>query len=115
MRSSAEFRFRSTIDAPSDEAGKLSGNIARELNELMLIIRGCGAFLRENLEESNPSRAHVRELLEATERATKLAAQLHAYSRSQVRRTATVPAARPPRRTKEFRPSTAVLGLVEND
>ena len=111
MRSSAEFRFRSTTEAPSDEAGKLSGNIARELNELMLIIRGCGAFLRENLDERNPSRAHVRELLEATERATKLAAQLHAYSRSQVRRTVT----RPPRRTKEFRPSTAVLGLVEND
>jgi hypothetical protein len=111
MRSSAEFRFRSTIEAPSDEAGKLSGNIARELNELMLIIRGCGAFLRENLDESNPSRAHVRELLEASERATKLAAQLHAFSRSQVRRTI----ARRPRRTKEFRPSTAVLGLVDND
>jgi hypothetical protein len=107
MRSSAEFRFRSTIESPSDEAGKLSGNIARELNELMLIIRGCGAFLRENLDERNPSRAHVRELLEASERATKLAAQLHAFSRSQVRRTI----ARPPRRTKEFRPSTASLYL----
>jgi hypothetical protein len=111
MRSSAKLRFRSTTEAPSDDAGTLSGNIARELNELMLIIRGCGALIRENLGESSPSRAHVRELLEATERATKLSARLHAYSRSQVRR----PIARPPRRTKEFRPSTAVLGLVDND
>jgi hypothetical protein len=109
MRISAEFQFRSTTDAPSDDAGKLTGSIARELNELMLIIRGCGAFLRENLDESNPSRAHVRELVHATERATKLAAQLHAFSRSHVRRTVAV--ARPPRRTKEFRPSTASLYL----
>ena len=105
MRTSAELQFRSTADAASDDAGKLTGNIAGELTELMLIIRGCGAFLRENIEDSNPSRAHVRELLHATERVTKLAAQLHAYSRSHVQR----PAARPPRRTKEFRPSTAEI------
>jgi hypothetical protein len=107
MRTSAEFKRRSTIEPPSDEAGRLTGGIASELTELMLIVRGCGAFLRENLDESNPSRARVRELLEASERATKLAAQLHAFSRSQVRRTV----ARPPRRTKEFRPSTASLYL----
>jgi hypothetical protein len=107
MRTSAEFQFRSTTEPQSNDAGKLTGNVAGELNELMLVIRGCCAFLRENLSESNPCRAHVRELLQATERATRLAAQLHAYSRSQVRR----PMARAPRRTKEFRPSTASLHL----
>ena len=105
MRTSADIQIRSSTESASDDAGKLTGNIAGELTDLMLIIRGCGAFLRENIEESNPSRAHARELLHATERVTKLAAQLHAFSLSHGQR----PAAPPPRRTKEFRPSTAEM------
>ena len=64
----------------------IAGSIASDLSRLLLIIRSCCQFLRIELRDSGPTRVYLSELLAAAERATKLAAQLHAISRSHVQR-----------------------------
>ena len=76
----------SITDVQVEGPDTLAGSIASDLSRLLLIIRSCCQFLRIELRDSGPTRVYLSELLAAAERATKLAAQLHAISRSHVQR-----------------------------
>lgn len=115
MRSNAESSRSLEIEIMTDGSGRLTGTVARELTNLLLVIRRCAAFLRASLAANDPRQQGVDEILAAAEQATSLAARLHAFSRSRVSRMAVtaqpdVPqdarmTSRPARATQEFRPS----------
>ena len=76
----------SLAEGSIEETDAIAGSIANELNRLLLIIRNCGQFLRAEVSDSGPSRVYLVELLAAAERATRIAAQLHAMAQSHVHR-----------------------------
>lgn len=115
MRSSAEHVRPLEIEVMTDGSGRLTATVARELTALLQVVRRCAAFLRAGLADGDPRQTGVGEILSATERATSLAARLHAFSRSRVARPEVQPDLEPPqdarqpprptRSTSEFRPS----------
>ena len=119
MRPNAEHSHPLEIEVMTDGSGKLTGAVARELTNLLIVIRRCAAFLRQSMSDADPRQKGVSDILEATERAAVLAARLHAHSRSRVSRmelpaelpTGAAPsrdAGREPRsarRTQELKPS----------
>jgi len=72
----------SSLDAISDLAGSLS----HDFNNLLMVMRNCGVFLREDLDAGDPRQEYVNDLLEAAERAEHLVSQLQAFGRTQMLR-----------------------------
>jgi len=67
-----------------ESIGRLAGGIAHDFNNQLTVIDGYSEFLLEGIEEGDPKRAEVEEIVKATEHASKLTQQLLAFSRRQV-------------------------------
>jgi signal transduction histidine kinase len=66
--------------------GRLAGGIAHDFNNLLMAIIGYSECALEALEEGNPVRNDIREVVAAGERAQGLTRQLLAFSRRQMLR-----------------------------
>lgn len=67
-----------------DVVGRLAGGIAHDFNNLLTIIRGAADVLLESRPDSAASRATVKEIGDAAERAAALTEQLLAFGRRQM-------------------------------
>jgi two-component system, cell cycle sensor histidine kinase and response regulator CckA len=61
--------------------GRLAGGIAHDFSNLLAVIQGYGELLLQRLDEQDPNRGDMQEILEATYRAGTLTRQLLAFSR----------------------------------
>lgn len=64
--------------------GQLAGGIAHDFNNMLNVIIGFGSLMEMNMNDDDPNRAHLKEILSAGERATHLTKGLLAYSRKQI-------------------------------
>jgi two-component system cell cycle sensor histidine kinase/response regulator CckA len=64
-------------------AGKLAGGVAHEVNNMMTGVIGFSEFLLRTLEEGDPRRADVEEVIKAGTRAADVTRQLLAFTRQQ--------------------------------
>jgi PAS domain S-box-containing protein len=64
-------------------AGKLAGGMAHEVNNMMTGVIGFSEFLLRSLEEDDPRRADVEEVIKAGTRAADVTRQLLAFTRQQ--------------------------------
>jgi two-component system cell cycle sensor histidine kinase/response regulator CckA len=64
-------------------AGKLAGGVAHEVNNMMTGVIGFSEFLLRTLEEGDPRRADVEEVIKAGTRAANVTRQLLAFTRQQ--------------------------------
>ncbi|MBI2354409.1 MAG: PAS domain S-box protein [Deltaproteobacteria bacterium] len=62
--------------------GTLAGGVAHDFNNILTAIIGFSNLLQMNMEESDPRRQHLNQILAAAERATGLTQSLLAYSRN---------------------------------
>jgi two-component system, cell cycle sensor histidine kinase and response regulator CckA len=67
-----------------EAVGRLAGGVAHDFNNLLTAITGYGELMRRSLQEGEPLRAHLDEILKAAHRAADLTRQLLAFSRRQV-------------------------------
>ena len=63
--------------------GRMAGGIAHDFNNLLTVIQGYGQLLAERASDTKQA-AEIREVLQATDRASLLTRQLLAFSRQQV-------------------------------
>jgi two-component system NtrC family sensor kinase len=72
------------IQAQKMEAiGTLAGGIAHDFNNILTVINGFGTLLQMNVEESNPLRRYVDQILSSSLKAANLTRSLLAFSRKQ--------------------------------
>jgi PAS domain S-box-containing protein len=64
-------------------AGKLAGGVAHEVNNMMTGVIGFSEFLLQSLQEGDPRRADVEEVIKAGTRAADVTRQLLAFTRQQ--------------------------------
>jgi PAS domain S-box-containing protein len=64
--------------------GRLAGGIAHDFNNILTVIRMSSEFILANMPESDDKFEDAREIIKASDRATKLTRQLLAFSRHQV-------------------------------
>jgi len=64
-------------------AGKLAGGVAHEVNNMMTGVIGFSEFLLRSLDESDPRREDVEEVIKAGTRAADVTRQLLAFTRQQ--------------------------------
>jgi PAS domain S-box-containing protein len=64
--------------------GQLAGGIAHDFNNILNVIIGYGTLIEGNMEENDPSRLHLKEILLAGDRAARLTQSLLAFSRKQI-------------------------------
>ncbi len=67
-----------------DAIGRLAGGVAHDFNNLLTVILGYGDILLTKLPAEDPSRAPVKEMVDAGRRAVGLTRQLLAFCRKQV-------------------------------
>jgi len=63
--------------------GRLAGGIAHDFNNILAVINGLGELLREDLPRGEPAYEDAGRILDATQRAARLTAQLLAFGRGQ--------------------------------
>ena len=66
-----------------EAVGRLAGGVAHDFNNMLTVITGYGTMVLEELQDQDPLRSHVHEILSATNRAAALTSQLLAFSRQQ--------------------------------
>jgi PAS domain S-box-containing protein len=66
-----------------EAVGRLSGGIAHDFNNLLTAMKGYGSILQESDLIGDEERNHLREMMKAVDRATRLTKQLLAFSRQQ--------------------------------
>lgn len=71
---------------PVETIADLAAGLSHDFNNLLMVMRNCGVFLREGLPEADSLQHYVTELLAATDRAERLISQLQAFGRAQVLR-----------------------------
>jgi CheY-like chemotaxis protein len=64
--------------------GRLAGGVAHDFNNILTVIGGYSAILREDLPVGSPTRDGVESIIKAAGRASTLTRQLLAFSRKQV-------------------------------
>jgi two-component system cell cycle sensor histidine kinase/response regulator CckA len=67
-----------------DAIGRLAGGVAHDFNNLLSVILNFSHFVLEDLDESDPRRSDVAEILRAGERASSLVHQLLTFSRKEI-------------------------------
>lgn len=67
-----------------ESIGRLAGGIAHDFNNIMTAILGFGSMILDQLDENNPLRHAVEQIVSAGERATNLTRQLLTFSRKQM-------------------------------
>jgi PAS domain S-box-containing protein len=81
-RLAAELRQAQKMEA----VGRLAGGIAHDFNNVLTVIKLNIELLRQSIEPADDLHAEVREISQATERATMLTSQLLAFGRKQIQR-----------------------------
>jgi len=69
-----------------EAVGQLAGGVAHDFNNLLTSIRGFSDLLARSVEQGDPRRKDIAEILKATERAAALTRQLLAFSKRQILR-----------------------------
>ncbi len=64
--------------------GQLAGGIAHDFNNMLNAIIGFGSLMQMDMKEDDPNRIHLKEILNAGERAAHLTRSLLAFSRKQI-------------------------------
>lgn len=67
-----------------ESLGRLAGGVAHDLNNVLTVIMGFSEVSLSDLEEGHRCRGDIREILNASEHAKSLIAQLLAFTRQQV-------------------------------
>jgi len=67
-----------------EAVGRLAGGVAHDFNNLLTVINSYAMFAINELRESDPIRADVKEIQKAGDRAAALTRQLLAFSRKQI-------------------------------
>ncbi|MEQ9398970.1 MAG: PAS domain S-box protein [Longimicrobiales bacterium] len=67
-----------------EAVGRLAGGVAHDFNNIMTAILGYALLLEEDLDEGDPRRTDVSEIVRAGSRAAELTQQLLAFARKQV-------------------------------
>jgi PAS domain S-box-containing protein len=67
--------------------GTLAGGVAHEVNNQLMAVLGFGEFVLNALGQDHPQSGDVREMVSAATRAARVAQQLLAFSRRQVKQT----------------------------
>jgi two-component system, cell cycle sensor histidine kinase and response regulator CckA len=67
-----------------DAIGQLAGGIAHDFNNLLLIVQNSARFIAEDLDDTDPKKEDVDEIIKAGERAGALIRQLLTFSRKEV-------------------------------
>ncbi|MDH3270224.1 MAG: ATP-binding protein [Gemmatimonadota bacterium] len=73
-----------------EAVGRLAGGVAHDFNNLLTVIGGNAELLQHELEPSDPLRDDLRQITEATQRATSLTRRLLTFSRTSRRGEETV-------------------------
>lgn len=84
MRSSGKQSVPEGPRQAHDPVAGFAASIAHDLSNLLLVIHSSAVFLREDLPTADPRSEHVTALLDAAERARRLATQLQAFGRGQL-------------------------------
>ena len=64
--------------------GQLAGGVAHDFNNVLTVIMGFGQLLVHTLDADDHNRGHMKQILDAANRATTLTSSLLAFSRKQV-------------------------------
>jgi PAS domain S-box-containing protein len=75
-----QFRHAQKLDA----VGRLAGGVAHDFNNLLMVINTYSEMMSSALDDADPNREMLTEILKAGERAATLTRQLLAFSRKQV-------------------------------
>jgi PAS domain S-box-containing protein len=67
-----------------EAVGQLAGGVAHDFNNILSAIIGYGHVLFEKMEEADPLRVNVEQILEAAEKAADVTHSLLAFSRKQI-------------------------------
>jgi len=62
--------------------GTLAGSVAHDFNNVLTAIMGYGHLLQMKMEEDNPSRHNIEQILASAERAANLTQSLLTFSRN---------------------------------
>jgi len=76
----AQLRHSQKMEA----VGTLAGGIAHDFNNILNVILGYGGMVMDTLDAGSPSKGHMREVLNAADRAANLTRRLLVFSRKQV-------------------------------
>ncbi|MEK7469087.1 MAG: ATP-binding protein [Planctomycetota bacterium] len=67
-----------------DALGRLAGGVAHDFNNLLTVIMGYTEMLHASLPSADPRQAEMKQIMQASERASSLTRQLLAFSRKRV-------------------------------
>ena len=66
-----------------DSMSKLAGGITHDFNNMLTVIKGFAQLINMQMDENDPNRDSVKEIIQASERAANLTHQLLIFSRKQ--------------------------------